>query len=80
VRACFRYISIPVSWITKRPGSLPIGSGEIESGHRYMFQKRLKIAGIWWKTENIKKTIALRVVQANRGCDDYWSKLRQETA
>ena len=24
---------------------LPIGSGEIESGHRYVFQNRLKIAG-----------------------------------
>jgi hypothetical protein len=27
---------------------LPIGSGEIESAHRYVFQTRLKIAGGWW--------------------------------
>ena len=32
---------------------LPLGSGEIESAHRYVFQKRLKIAGAWWKAENL---------------------------
>jgi len=59
---------------------LPIGSGEIESGHRYVFQNRLKIAGSWWKTENLKKMIALRVVRANGGWEDYWSEVRQEAA
>jgi hypothetical protein len=34
---------------------LPIGSGEIESGHRYVFQNRLKISGAWWKMENLSK-------------------------
>jgi hypothetical protein len=32
---------------------LPIGSGEIESAHRYVIQNRLKIAGAWWKMENL---------------------------
>ena len=27
---------------------LPIGSGEIESAHRYVAQKRLKLPGAWW--------------------------------
>ena len=59
---------------------LPIGSGEIESGHRYVFQNRLKIAGSWWKTENLRKMIALRVVRANGGWEDYWSEVCQEAA
>jgi len=52
---------------------LPIGSGEIESAHRYVFQNRLKIAGGWWKMENLGKMIALRVLRANGGWEDYWS-------
>src|SRR6516165_6306273 len=29
--------------------------GAIESAHRYVMQTRLKIAGAWWKVENLKK-------------------------
>jgi hypothetical protein len=59
---------------------LPIGSGEIESAHRYVFQNRLKIAGGWWKLENLKKMIALRVLRANAGWADYWSNVHQKAA
>jgi hypothetical protein len=59
---------------------LPIGSGEIESAHRYVFQNRLKIAGGWWKMENLGKMIALRVLRANGGWEDYWSNLHEEAA
>jgi len=45
-----------------------------------VFQKRLKIAGSWWKTENLKKMIALRVVRANGGWEDYWSVVRKQAA
>ena len=82
VRACFRYISNHSRFpgLQRRLGDATHRSGEIESGHRYVFQKRLKIAGSWWKTENLKKMIALRVVRANRGWEDYWSEVRQEAA
>jgi hypothetical protein len=83
VRACFRYLSNHSDFLDYKgalAAGLPIGSGEIESGHRYVFQKRLKIAGSWWKTENLKKMIALRVVRANRGWEDYWSDVRREAA
>jgi hypothetical protein len=59
---------------------LPIGSGEIESAHRYVFQNRLKIAGGWWKAENLKKMIALRVVRANGRWEEYWCSMHQEAA
>jgi hypothetical protein len=83
LRACFRYISNHSRFLDYKgalAAGLPIGSGEIESGHRYVFQNRLKIAGSWWKTANLKKMIALRVVRANRGWEDYWSEVRQEAA
>lgn len=83
VRTCFRYISNHSDFLDYQgalAAGLPIGSGEIESGHRYVFQSRLKIAGAWWKAENLKKMIALRVLRANGGWEDYWSNLRQEAA
>ena len=51
----------------------------IESAHRYVFQKRLKISGAWWKMENLKKVIALRVLRAN-GDWHYWNNLHQKAA
>ncbi|MGA7930766.1 MAG: UPF0236 family protein [Candidatus Sulfotelmatobacter sp.] len=83
VRACFRYISNRSNFLDYKgalAAGLPIGSGEIESGHRYVFQDRLKIAGGWWKQENLKKMIALRVVRVNGGWEDYWSNVHQEAA
>jgi hypothetical protein len=54
---------------------LPIGSGEIESAHRYVIQKRLKLAGAWWKTDNAKRMVDLRIMRANNRWDEYWKKV-----
>jgi hypothetical protein len=83
VRVCSRYISNHSHFLDYKSAlaaGLPIGSGEIESGHRYVFQNRLKIAGSWWKMENLTKMIALRVLRANGGWQDYWRNLNQEAA
>ncbi|OQX00859.1 MAG: hypothetical protein BWK80_61130 [Desulfobacteraceae bacterium IS3] len=53
---------------------LPIGSGEIESAHRYIIQKRLKIAGAWWKEKNAQNILSLRVLRANGDWESYWKK------
>jgi len=76
VRAALRYFS-------NRPGQfnypsaiaaeLPIGSGEVESAHRYVIQARLKIAGAWWKATTAKNMLAMRVVRANRDWNHYWN-------
>jgi hypothetical protein len=58
VRACFRYLSNHSNFLDYKgtlAAGLPIGSGEIESGYRYVFQNRLKIAGGWRKTESLQK-------------------------
>jgi hypothetical protein len=83
VRACHRYIanrSNSLDYKGALAKDLPIGSGEIESAHRYIFQKRLKISGAWWKPENLAKMVALRIVRANRDWQDYWSEIGQKAA
>lgn len=40
-------------------------SGEIESSHRYVIQKRLKIARAWWKPETAEHMLCLRTLRAN---------------
>lgn len=54
---------------------LPIGSGEVESGHRHVLQKRLKIAGAWWLEPNAEAMLQLRAVRANNDWSKYWSEL-----
>jgi len=55
---------------------LPIGSGKIESGHRSIIQKRLKIPGGWWLKKNAQSMVSLRVVRANGAFEQYWSSYR----
>jgi hypothetical protein len=58
-----------------RAAGLPIGSGEIESGHRHVIQQRLKIAGAWWAIQNAEPMLQLRSTRANKDWDQYWTKL-----
>jgi hypothetical protein len=54
---------------------LPIGSGEVEGGHRHVLQKRLKIAGDWWLEGNAERMLQLRTVRANGDWNKYWTEL-----
>ena len=56
-----------------RKANLPIGSGEVESGHRHVIQHRLKLAGAWWKQTNAQAMLGLRVARANHCWNSYWS-------
>ena len=56
---------------------LPIGSGEIESAHRYIIQERLKIAGAWWTPENARMMLALRVDRADGYWERYWDDIKR---
>lgn len=51
----------------------PVGSGEIESAHRYIPQERLKIAGACWHPETVNPMLALRVLRANGWWNDFWT-------
>ena len=71
-------------YIKNRPGQfnypdaiakeLPIGSGEVESAHRYVIQKRLKLPGAWWREDHAQNLLKLRTMRANHRWDDYWNK------
>ncbi len=48
-----------------------IGSGEVESGHRHVTQRRLKIAGAWWTEKNMDLIARLRCVRSNGWWDEF---------
>lgn len=83
VRAAYRYLA-------NRPGQfnyqaalhagLPIGSGEVESAHRYVIQKRLKLPGAWWTPHQAQAMLNLRVTRANGGWNRYWEEQAQAQA
>ena len=50
----------------------PIGSVEVESAHRYIPQKRLKLPGASWKPSTKNPMLALRVIRAHGWWTDYW--------
>lgn len=78
VRAGLRYLRNRPSQLDYKGAlekGLPIGSGEIESVHRYVIQERLKLPGAWWKAENVEPMLALRVVRANEDWGTYWGQL-----
>jgi hypothetical protein len=78
VRACHRYLSGRADQLKYRQAlaeGLPIGSGEIESAHRYVAQKRLKLPGAWWRVEHAAHMLALRINRLNGDWPDYWAAL-----
>lgn len=83
VRVCYRYLTNHRSHLDYRAAlaaGLPIGSGEVESGHRYIIQERLKLAGAWWKRVNAGRMLALRLNRANHEWKSYWQLRRQAVA
>jgi len=57
---------------------LPIGSGEVESAHRHILQKRLKIPGAWWRIERAEEMAQLRAMRANQRWNEFWEKKQQQ--
>lgn len=79
VRDCYRYLTNrlhQLNYLDAIMEELPIGSGEIESGHRHVVQKRMKRAGSWWKEENAEKMLQLLTMRANGLWEGYWDTQR----
>ena len=80
VEKCYRYLNNrrdSLDYKNALEKGLPIGSGEVESSHRHVIQKRLKIAGAWWKPQTAEWMLNLRVLRANDDWDDYWQYQRK---
>jgi hypothetical protein len=77
VRNAYRYIDHRrehLDFAGARKRAHPIGSGEIESAHRHVVQKRLKLPGSWWKETNAQVLLNLRTARANHCWTPYWSQ------
>jgi len=78
VRGTHQYIDkrkTHMDYAGARAAGLPIGSGEVESGHRHIIQQRLKIAGAWWVLQNAEVMLQLRTTRANDDWNRYWKEL-----
>lgn len=78
VRAAHRYLTErweQLDYAAAQASGLPIGSGEIESGHRHVIQRRLKLAGAWWKETNAEAMLGLRAQRATGLWESYWQSL-----
>ena len=83
VRSCYRYITNrpeQFKYMEAIANELPIGSGEVESSHRYIVQKRLKLAGAWWKVSNAQHMLSLRIMRFNGRWDAYWTKVMKQAS
>lgn len=59
----------------------PIGSGSVESSHKFVVQARLKGSGMHWKPEHINPMLALRLALLNERWAESWQqqeRLRQQ--
>jgi len=54
-----------IAYGSHRKGGYPIGSGAIESAHRFICHVRLKRSGAWWYQENSNHLLALRCAKYN---------------
>ncbi len=55
----------------------PLGSGEVESAHRSVPQKRLKLPGACWHPDSINPMLSLRILRANDLWEDFWEDRTQ---
>jgi hypothetical protein len=77
VRAAHRYLGNRrhvMDYKTALEQGLPIGSGMIESAHRYILQSRLKVPGAAWLRGNAQALAHARASRANQLWDSYWSQ------
>lgn len=77
VRVCLEYLGSrreQLDYAGALREGLPIGSGEIESGHRTVIQERLKISGAWWSERGAEAMLGLRLCLANGRWEQYWSE------
>ena len=77
VRCAYRYMSNRPEQLDYQGAirsELPIGSGEVESAHRYVILARLDIAGAWWTVEKAEHLMSMMALRENGGWNDYWEE------
>lgn len=59
-----------------RRQQIPIGSGNVESGHKVVMQRRMKQAGMRWAEANLNPMLALRLALCNQRWQANWREIR----
>jgi hypothetical protein len=60
-----------------RRGGYPLGSGGIESSHKFLCHVRLKRSGAWWYETNSNQMLALRCAKYNGTLDQVFVRYQQ---
>jgi len=68
-----------VDYAFARKGGYPIGSGGIESAHKFIAHVRLKRSGAWWYVENANSILVLRCARYNGTFDRLFQAYLQKT-
>ena len=78
IELAIRYLEKRLSMIDYphfRRQQIPIGSGNVESGHKVVMQQRMKQAGMRWAEENLNPMLALRVALCNQTWHASWREI-----
>ena len=82
VRAALRYIQARREHLFYKEAierDLPIGSGMIESGHKHVLHKKLRVAGAW-NEEKAHGIAQLRIARKNNKWNQFWDQQAQRKA
>ena len=63
---------------TIRKGGYPLGSGGIESAHKFISHVRLKRSGAWWYVSNGNNMLALRCAKYNETFDRLFDRRQRK--
>ncbi|MBI3303540.1 MAG: hypothetical protein HYZ72_15865 [Deltaproteobacteria bacterium] len=67
-----------IRYRTQRHAGYPLGSGGIESAHKFICHVRLKRSGAWWYVANSNHMLALRCAKYNGTFERVFERYRQK--
>jgi len=67
-----------LNYRSQRHAGYPLGSGGIESAHKFICPVRLKRSGAWWYVANSHHRLALRGAQYNGTFAQVFARYRQQ--
>jgi hypothetical protein len=66
-----------INYRSQRKAGYPLGSGGIESAHKFICHARLKRSGAWWYVANSNHMLALRCAKYNGTFEQVFERYRQ---
>lgn len=67
-----------INYRSQRKAGYPLGSGGIESAHKFICHARLKRSGAWWYVANSNHMLALRCAKYNGTFERVFERYRQQ--